>query len=93
MMQQDNPDDYVVATGEAHTVQEFVEEAFRLVGLNWEQYVSTDPRYYRPSETPTLLGSYKKAKDKIGWEPKVKFKELVKIMLEHDLKEHGLTLS
>ncbi len=92
MMQQDKPDDYVVATGESHTVREFVEETFKLAGLDWEKHVETDPRYYRPSEAPTLLGSYEKAKLKLGWEPKVKFKQLVRIMLEHDLKEHGLTL-
>jgi len=93
MMQEQSPDDYVVATGESHTVKEFVAEAFKLVGLDWQKYVETDPRYYRPSETPTLMGNYKKAQTKLGWEPKVKFKELVRLMLEHDLKEHGLTLS
>lgn len=93
MMQQEKPDDYVIATGESHTVQEFVEEAFRLANLDWKKYVEIDPRYYRPSETPALLGSYKKAKEKLGWEPKVKFKDLVRIMLEHDLKEHGLAPS
>ncbi len=89
MMQHDKPEDFVVATGEPHTVKDFVEEAFRLVGLDWKQYVEIDPRYYRPSETPLLQGDYKKAKERLGWEPKVKFKDLVKIMLEHDLKEYG----
>lgn len=89
MMQHGKPDDYTVATGESHTVQEFVEEAFNLVDLDWKKYVEVDQRYYRPSETPELLGSYKKVKDQLGWEPKVKFKELVKIMLDYDLKEHG----
>ncbi|MDP3764313.1 MAG: GDP-mannose 4,6-dehydratase [bacterium] len=92
MLQQNKPDDFVIATGEAHTVKEFVEETFRLVGLDWKKYVEIDPRYYRPSETPTLIGDYKKAKRVLKWKPKVKFKELVKIMLEHDLNEHNLKI-
>lgn len=89
MLQHKEPDDFVVATGESHTVKEFAEEAFRLVGLDWKKYVEIDPRYYRPSETPLLRGDYKKAKEKLGWEPKVKFKDLVRVMLEHDLKQYG----
>lgn len=91
MMQQDEPDDYVIATGETHTVKEFVIEAFRLVGISdWEKYVGIDPKYYRPVEVNVLQGDASKAKECLGWEPKVKFKELVKIMLEADLKAAGL---
>lgn len=92
MLQHNKPDDFVVATGESHTVREFVEESFRLAGLDWKKYVEIDPRYYRPSETPLLRGDYTKAKNVLGWEPKVKFKDLVRIMLEHDLKEYGQRL-
>lgn len=92
MLQQNKPDDFVIATGESHTVKEFVEEAFSLVGLNWKKYVEIDPRYYRPSETPVLIGDYGKAKRILKWKPKVKFKQLVKIMLEHDLKEYNLKI-
>ncbi|OHA07066.1 MAG: GDP-mannose 4,6-dehydratase [Candidatus Sungbacteria bacterium RIFCSPLOWO2_01_FULL_47_10] len=90
MMQYKTPDDFVIATGEAHSVMEFVEEAFRLVGLNWKKYVEIDERYYRPTEADILLGDYSKAKATFGWEPKVKFKELVKIMVDADLKKNGL---
>lgn len=92
MLQQNKPDDFVIATGEAHTVREFVMEAFSLVGLDWKKYVEIDPRYYRPSETPALIGDYRKAKRVLKWKPKVKFKELVRIMLEHDLKEYNLKI-
>lgn len=92
ILQHNEPDDFVIATGEAHTVKDLVEEAFGLVGLDWKKHVEIDPVYYRPSETPLLKGDYSKAKEKLGWEPKVKFKELVRIMLEHDLKEYGLKL-
>ncbi len=91
MMQQEKPDDYVIATGETHTVKEFLTEAFRLVGItDWEKYVGIDPRYYRPLEVNVLKGDYSKAKETLGWQPKVKFTELIKIMLEGDLKEAGL---
>lgn len=91
MMQQKNPDDYVIATGQTHSVRELVEESFRLVGIkDWGKYIGTDPRYYRPQEVNLLKGDYSKAKNLLGWEPKVKFKELVKIMLEADLKEAGV---
>jgi GDPmannose 4,6-dehydratase len=87
MLQQEKPDDYVVATGETHTVREFVEEAFNYGGINdWEKYVGIDERYFRPSEVDVLLGNASKAKIKLGWEPKIKFKELVKIMIEAELK-------
>ena len=90
MLQQDKPDDYVIATGETHTVREFLELAFELVGLNWKRYVKIDPQYFRPTEVDVLLGDASKAKKKLGWEPKVKFKELVAIMLNADLKGAGL---
>jgi len=86
MLQQDEPDDYVIATGETHTVREFLEEAFGFVNLNWEDYVEFDERFLRPAEVDLLVGDYSKAKEKLGWEPKVKFKELVKLMVEADLE-------
>lgn len=86
MLQQDEPDDYVIATGESHSVREFLEEAFGLLGLDWRQYVEIDPRYFRPTEVEFLLGDATKARQKLGWKPKVTFKELVKMMVEHDLE-------
>lgn len=86
MLQQDNPDDYVIATNETHTVKEFVQETFAQLHLDWEKYVDYDDRYERPAEVDLLIGDPEKAKKQLGWEPKVKFKELVKIMTEADLK-------
>ena len=86
MMQQDNPDDYVLATGETHTIREFCEEAFGYVGLDYKDYVEVDPRYFRPSEVDLLIGDPSKAKKVLNWEPKVKFRELVKIMMDADLE-------
>ncbi len=86
MLQQDNPDDYVVATGETHSVAEFCEEAFGLLDLDWKQYVKHDSRYERPAEVDLLVGDAGKARKQLGWEPKYKFKELVKLMVDHDLK-------
>jgi GDPmannose 4,6-dehydratase len=86
MLQQENPDDYIIATGETHSVEEFVEEAFGLLGLNWRKHVEIDQRYIRPTEVDLLLGDYSKAKKKLAWEPKVSFKELVRIMVEADLE-------
>jgi GDPmannose 4,6-dehydratase len=86
MMQAERPDDYVIATGETHSVREFLEEAFGYLGLDWEKYVEIDPRYFRPAEVDLLLGDPSKAKTILGWEPKVSFKELVKIMVDNDLK-------
>ncbi|MEZ0274880.1 MAG: GDP-mannose 4,6-dehydratase [Roseimicrobium sp.] len=86
MLQQDKPDDYVVATGETHSVREFVEETFAALDLDWQQYVKHDDRYMRPAEVDLLIGDPSKAKKQLGWEPRVKFKELVKIMVEADLK-------
>ncbi|MDT5269065.1 MAG: GDPmannose 4,6-dehydratase [Acidobacteriota bacterium] len=86
MMQAGEPDDYVIATGETHSVREFLEEAFGYLGLDWEKYVEIDPRYFRPAEVDLLLGDPTKARTILGWEPKVGFKELVKIMVDSDMK-------
>ncbi len=86
MMQQDQPDDYVVATGETHSVKDFLVEAFKHVNKNWEDHVEIDPRYYRPAEVDLLLGDSSKAKEKLDWEPKVDFPGLVQMMVDHDLK-------
>ncbi len=86
MLQQDQPDDYVVATNETHTVKEFIQETFGLLNLDWEQHVNYDARYERPAEVELLIGDPAKAKRQLGWEPKVKFKELVKIMTAADLE-------
>ena len=86
MLQQEKPGDYVIATGEMHPVREFVQEAFDYVGLDWNKYVRTDERYYRPAEVDQLLGDATRAKSILGWEPKVKFKELVKIMIDADME-------
>ena len=90
MLQQDEPGDYVIATGAMHTVREFVEVAFDLVGLDWQQYVEIDPRYFRPTEVDELLGDPSKAKRELGWEPATAFDDLVRLMLEADLREAGL---
>jgi GDPmannose 4,6-dehydratase len=84
MLQAKKPDDYVLATGETHSVQEFLEEAFGYAGLDWKKYVKQDARYFRPAEVDLLLGDPSKAKRELGWEPKVKFKELVKMMVDAD---------
>eukprot|EP00244_Chara_vulgaris_P010768 TRINITY_DN504_c1_g1_i1.p4 TRINITY_DN504_c1_g1~~TRINITY_DN504_c1_g1_i1.p4 ORF type:complete len:108 (-),score=29.38 TRINITY_DN504_c1_g1_i1:159-482(-) len=86
MLQQDTPDDYVVATEDSHTVAEFLEEAFSYVGLNWRDHVEIDPKYFRPSEVDNLRGNAAKARAKLGWAPRVHFKELVKMMVEGDLE-------
>ncbi len=85
MLQQDKPDDYVVATGESYSVREFVEIAFAEVGLDWQRHVEIDPRYFRPTEVNALCGDPTKARRKLGWTPRVSFKELVKMMVAHDL--------
>ncbi len=91
MLQADQPDDYVLATNETYSVQQYVEEAFNCVGLDWAEYVKYDARYERPAEVELLIGDPAKAKEKLGWEPKVKFKELVKIMVEADMdKAQGI---
>jgi GDPmannose 4,6-dehydratase len=86
MLQQDQPDDYVVATNETHSVREFVEETFSLLDLDWKQHVKHDARYERPAEVELLIGDPAKARRQLGWEPRVKFKELVRIMVDADLK-------
>jgi GDPmannose 4,6-dehydratase len=107
MLQQETPDDYVVATNETHTVKEFIDESFRIAGIEIEWkgsgvdekgldkksgkvLVEINPKYFRPTEVELLIGDPAKAKQKLGWEPKVKFKELVKIMTEADLKKAGV---
>jgi GDPmannose 4,6-dehydratase len=85
MLQQDHPDDYLVATGETHSVREFCQVAFDHVGLDWEKYVVVDPRFYRPAEVDLLVGEPSKAKRLLGWEPSVTFQELVRIMTDADL--------
>ena len=85
MLQQDEPDDYVIATGETHTVQEFVEIAFSHAGLDWQEYVKVDPAFIRPAEVDLLIGDPAKAKAKLGWEPSVDFRGLVEMMVDADL--------
>jgi len=87
ILQHDEPDDYVLATNETHTVREFVQEAFGHVGLDWQKFVKYDERYERPAEVELLIGNPAKAKEKLGWEPSVRFHGLVKIMVDADLKE------
>ena len=86
MLQQDEPDDYVIATGETHSVQEFVEEAFSYAGLDWREYVVQDPKFYRPAEVDLLVGDASKAGRKLGWEPTIDFRTLVRLMVDTDLK-------
>ena len=85
MLQQDTPDDYVVATGETHTVQELVEVAFERAGLDWQKYIVIDPRFIRPAEVDLLIGDPAKAKNKLGWVPKTSFKDLIHMMVDSDL--------
>ncbi len=85
MLQQDQPDDYVIATGEAHSVQEFVEVAFAHAGLDWQKHVGIDPRYLRPAEVDHLIGGPAKAKKELGWEPSVNFRQLVTMMVDADI--------
>ncbi|HEX8709492.1 MAG TPA: GDP-mannose 4,6-dehydratase [Pyrinomonadaceae bacterium] len=86
MLQAGEPDDYVIATGEAHSVREFLDEAFGLLDLDWKEHVEEDTRYYRPAEVELLLGDARKARAVLGWEPRVNFKQLVRLMVEHDLE-------
>lgn len=87
MLQQEEPDDFVIATGESHSVREFLEQAFACEGLDWRDYVKNDPRYFRPSEVDHLRGDASKARARLGWAPKVSFKELVRMMVDSDLIE------
>ncbi len=86
MLQQETPEDYVVATGETHSIRDFLDEAFGQLDIDWQEYVDIDPRYYRPSEVDLLIGDPAKAKKVLGWEPKVTFKGLVAMMVEEDMK-------
>ena len=82
----EKPDDFVIATNETHTVREFLEETFSCLDLDWKEYVGFDKKYERPAEVDLLIGNASKAKEKLNWEPKVTFKELVAIMVESDMK-------
>jgi GDPmannose 4,6-dehydratase len=90
MLQQPQGDDYVVATGETHSIREFLDLAFGMVNRDWNDYVKIDPKYYRPTEVDLLIGDPTKAKEKLGWTPKCSFKELVRLMVIEDLKLEGL---
>jgi len=91
MLQQDKGDDYVLGTGETHTVKEFLQESFTYAGIDWQEHVRTDPRYFRPLEVDLLVADASKAKRELGWEPKIRFKDLVKIMVDLDMEARGLT--
>jgi GDPmannose 4,6-dehydratase len=86
MLQQDQPDDYVIATGQTHSIRELLDVAFERVGLDWHDYVRDDPRFYRPSEVNVLLGDAGKARDRLGWTPKTSFQDLVRLMVDSDLQ-------
>jgi GDPmannose 4,6-dehydratase len=90
MLQQNEPDDFVIGTGETHSVQEFLEKAFSYANLDWKKYVEIDQRYFRPTEVGALLADATKAKEKLGWMPKVTFNDLVKIMVDSDMEMLGL---
>ncbi len=90
ILQQEQPDDYVIATGETHSVREFLTEAFSYVNLDWQDYVEIDPRYFRPAEVELLLGDATKAKQKLNWQPRVTFKKLVQLMVDADLENAGI---
>ncbi|MCH7542919.1 MAG: GDP-mannose 4,6-dehydratase [Proteobacteria bacterium] len=90
MLQQDEPDDYAIATGEAHSIREFLDAAFGMVGLDWHDYVEIDSRYFRPAEVDLLMGDPSKAKKVLGWEARTNFMELVRIMMRADLEDAGI---
>jgi len=90
ILQHDRGDDFVVGTGESHSVKEFLEEAFAYAGLDWKEHVKIDPRYFRPTEVESLIADAAKARKLLGWEPKVTFRELVRIMVDVDMEEAGL---
>ena len=90
MLQQDKPCDYVIGTGETHSVKEFLEEVFNYAGLDWKEYVEIDSRYFRPTEVELLLADASKAKRELGWSPRITFKELVRIMVDSDMELAGL---
>jgi GDPmannose 4,6-dehydratase len=93
MLQEDTPGDYVIGTGEAHSVQEFAEAAFGCVSLDWREYIAIDPRYYRPAEVDALQADFSKARRVLGWEPVVTFEELVRVMVQADIADLKRTLS
>jgi GDPmannose 4,6-dehydratase len=86
MLQQDTPEDYVISTGVSHSVRDLLKVAFDVVGLNWEDYVVVDPELVRPAEVDFLLGDSTKAREKLGWKPRVSFEQLIQMMVEQDLK-------
>ena len=91
MVQQDEPEDYVISTDEAHSVKELVEVAFDYVGLNWKDYVVIDPKFVRPAEVDLLLGDSAKARNKLKWQPKVKFEELIRMMVDYDIERYKVS--
>jgi GDPmannose 4,6-dehydratase len=86
MLQQERADDYVIATNETHSVREFLEVTFGHAGLDWKKHVEIDPRYYRPAEVDVLIWDYSKAKQQLGWEPKTRFVDLAKLMVDTDIE-------
>lgn len=90
ILQQEKPDDYVIGTGESHSVKEFLQEAFTYAGLDWEEHVRIDPKYFRPTEVESLIADATRAEQKLGWKPKVTFRDLTKIMVDADLRAAGL---
>jgi GDPmannose 4,6-dehydratase len=90
ILQLDAPEDFVIGTGQAHSVREFLDQAFNYAGLRYDEYVKIDPRYYRPTEVDFLVANAEKAKRKLNWSPKIRFDELVKIMVDSDMRRHGL---
>jgi GDPmannose 4,6-dehydratase len=90
ILEHDKPGDFVIGTGETHSVKEFVEQAFSYVGLSSEKYVNVDPRYFRPTEAEELVADSREAQRELGWKPKIRFEELVKIMVDADMRKVGL---
>ena len=90
MLQQDVPDDFVIATGESHSVREFVEMAFSSAGLDWQDHVKMDERFMRPADVPELRGDASKAREKLGWEPETSLGELVEMMVEADIQKYNI---
>jgi GDPmannose 4,6-dehydratase len=86
MLQYKTPDDYVIATREAHTIRDFLSCAFDLLGLDWKEYVEIDQQYFRPAEVNYLLGDFEKAHRILGWQPKISFEQLVEMMIKHDME-------
>jgi GDPmannose 4,6-dehydratase len=90
ILQVDSAEDFVLGTGESHSVREFLEQAFSYVGLRYEEYVKTDPRYFRPTETEELVADSRKARNRISWNPRIRFNDLIKIMVDADMRSAGL---